>query len=151
MSKFYLLAFVVLLGAGCVPSAVEYVPTIEGRVIAGFFGGTEMGCDFSEDGAIGYSRPCNSGTVALGVETADLGSVWLIDSHCGATEVFTKTEKGTEISYETSNCDPDMTIGDFVQVKGDLKQQRDQWRNGKQVDEWWIKVDDFKIVERVGE
>ena len=140
MKYLSLLAVTVLIGAGCATSPSETLTTINGEIIVGRFGGTEKACGFAKDAQIGDSVQCNSGTVAIGVNTEEDGVVWLTNMQCDAIEIFTRTENGVAISYETSNCDADLSEGASVEMTGILNQRKDQWYNGVQQDEWWMTV-----------
>ena len=148
---FIILITLLLMGAGCA-TVNEYTTeetdnktTISGIVTAGRFSGTEMACGFTEDAEIGDQLSCNSGSVNLAVVSQEDGlTVWLEEHTCHATEIYTKTIDGMDVSYETSDCTSDMVVGNDYAFEGVLEQRVDQWYRGVQQDEWWLSVEEIE-------
>lgn len=132
---------------------VEEKPSLENQTtITGIFrasdrfGGTEMGCDFSNDAKIGDRRPCNKGNVLMAIETED--KMILLDGYtCQATEILVKEEQGIRTEYETSNCKDGLEQGKTYSVTGTLELHKDQWNMGKQRNEWWMQVQEISLYQ----
>ncbi len=116
--------------------------TISGVLTAGHFGGTEIGCSFSDAAPIGDRMKCNSGEVGLGLQTQER-LLWLEGYECRARQFFVKDEQGQHVEYETFNCTNALEQGKTYTVTGILELREDVWRGGKQVDEWWMQVQDI--------
>lgn len=140
MNKLLLfLCLALFLGAGCVFPSSHMATTLRGEVVVGHFGGTEMGCSFGEEAALGDTLECNNGSVEVGILTETYGTVWVPSVHCDATEVFTKTSERFDVSYKTSHCDAGVVPGEVVEVTGSLEYQDGVWRNGVQENEWYLR------------
>lgn len=141
-----LLVSVALFCVGCTTSSTDFSSSaIEGEVVVGRFGGTEMACGFNEDAEIGSRAPCNSGEVAIGISTLDKGTVWIVDARCGADEILIRTEAGVDVEYETTKCTNGLKPGNRVRVDGQIELREDQWLNGQQQDEWWMSLEKFEL------